>query len=216
MKTYFIIILDRSFSMKDAAHAAITDFNEQIQAVRNRSEAQDISCSLIIFNDEVNEHYWDASPFDIPDLDDSKYLPNGGTALRDALGYAITKMSKVKLGKDDAVLVKVISDGMERDSQHYSVDSLRKLIEQRQDTGQWTISYLGCDESYLKKLSAETGIPLANFAAIDVKNASIAKKGLTRGTARMDMYFDNRARGFTSCANMYSDVSGRSADYTSE
>ena len=212
--TRIAFVIDKSFSMDDIKGAAITNYNEQIQQAQINSESQNILCSLVTFNADVFEHYWDQPADTIPILTDKTYIPCGGTALRDAIGYVLTKQAKTQCDEGDAFLVVVISDGLERDSKVFSADQLRSLISEKQATGKWTISYMGCDESYLRVLSRETGIPIANMAAFNVHDTAIAKRGLTRGTERMNAYYEMRTSGSTNCVNMYSVDSNNSADFS--
>ena len=77
------------------------------------------------------------------------YVPNGSTALLDAIGKSIYSI-KQRYGKDIAedkmsVVLIIITDGHENSSRMYSYHDVAHLIKELDDTGKWTFSFLGAD-----------------------------------------------------------------------
>jgi uncharacterized protein YegL len=193
-KTRMAIVLDRSGSMASTKDAAIEGLNEQVQQARLRANEHDLRCSFVTFNGEVFEHLWDQPASELQEADPNDFQPMGGTAMRDAVGYTVQKLLATA-GPDDgetAYLVYVISDGQ---------------------TKRWTFTYMGCDEAYLRLIAAQTGTPIANFAAWSNKTGRDARKALHAQAVRSKGYFEQRAAGQMASPNYANNVLGAVADF---
>ncbi len=229
VKTHVAIILDKSGSMASTKSAAIQGYNEQVQQLKeNAKNGQEILVSLVTFNGNVFEHMWEVSADKLQEANADSYQPLGATAMRDAVGFTVQKLLDTTNAEEEntAYLVVVISDG-ETNSDNYfkvktinesgkviEVNPLRELVEKCQKTGKWTFTYMGCSESYLKIISEETAIPIANMAAW-----SNATKGHTLGAMksaikRSATYFDDRSKGVTSKLNFYEESGVACADFS--
>ena len=161
-KTYYQLILDRSGSMCDCAHQAVSGFNEQIQQIKSLQERypeQEFRVSLTTFNDEmtlavdrekvksVKELYVAGWSNRSRKKGGMEYRPDGCTALYDAIGHSITHLRKevdAEVARDEAtVVVVIITDGWENASQEYSYAAIQRLIGELEETEDWTFSYLG-------------------------------------------------------------------------
>jgi hypothetical protein len=209
------IVLDRSGSMASTKDAAIEGLNEQVQQARLRANEHDLRCSFVTFNGEVFEHLWDQPASELQEADPNDFQPMGGTAMRDAVGYTVQKLLATA-GPDDgetAYLVYVISDGQTNSDLHYSVPQLKELVEGCQATKRWTFTYMGCDEAYLRLIAAQTGTPIANFAAWSNKTGRDARKALHAQAVRSKGYFEQRAAGQMASPNYANNVLGAVADF---
>lgn len=214
-KTKTTIILDRSGSMHSIRQQAVTSYNEQVQQMKENSKDQDIFCSLITFNGNVFEHHWEQRAEILEEADESSYVPNGGTAFYDAIGYAINKLKETD-DEETAHLIIVISDGIDQGSRIFSPNQVRELVEAQQKTNRWTFSFLGCDATFLKQLAKETGIPLANMAVWSNANEKSAAFGFTEARNCNHRYYESRTKGLLSTANLYSNDSAVCANFTPE
>jgi hypothetical protein len=144
-------------------------------------------------------------------------VPNGSTALRDAVGYTIQKLMDTTDTSDEnaAYLLIVISDGQNTDNGPYTVAALKEMIDACQKTGRWTITYLGCSESYLQQLSRETGVSASNMAAWSNASADKARYGLHATALRTSSYLSDRSTGITSSATYMNDQEGKVANFVS-
>jgi len=232
--THVAIVLDRSGSMGSIRKQALENYNEQIQQMKENAKDQDIFCSLVTFNGEVYEHLWDKPAAELEEADENAYVPSGGTAMYDALGYTIKKLKETTTDDGNtAYLIVVISDGAENASKYFGVpyslneadlklfsktgrSDLKVLIEDCQTTSKWTFSYMGCDESYLRQVAAQTGIPISNMAAFSTQDSHSASLGFARSRQRCNSYYEGRTKGFTSSNMLYSDNAMCAADFTQE
>jgi uncharacterized protein YegL len=215
-KTYVAIILDKSGSMSSVRKQAVQDYNEQIQQMKENAKEQEIKACLLTFNGSVFEHTWLEDVSTLEEATVESYIPNGGTAMYDALGHAVSKLQDTVTDKDDenvAFLIITISDGEENSSRHYNSEKLRTMISGCQETNRWTFTYMGCSEDYLKKVSKETNIPLDNMAVWSNSSVEAASLGLSSKTMRSANYFSKRASGQSVADGFYSDVKGLCANY---
>lgn len=215
-RTYVAIVLDKSGSMSGTKKETISGFNEQIQQMKENAKNQEIFCSLVTFNAEVYEHLWNVDANDLSEASEADYVPNGGTAMRDAMGYTIQKLldTTEHANEDNSYLVVVISDGQTNTDQHYNGAGLKEMIEACRGTGRWTFTYMGCSKEYVESIAREMAIPLSNVAAWSNVSSGSAYTGMANHSARSMKYFDARGKGQKAVANYMSDVSGQVADFT--
>lgn len=227
--THVAMILDQSGSMCDTRSAAVKNYNEQIQQAKLNSKEQDIFCSLVTFNGEVFEHVWAESPEKMNEANEADYVTEGATAMRDAIGYTVKRLLETTDSKNENVsyLVVIISDGEENSSKHFKAlneydiragktDELKALLQEVQATKRWTFTYMGCDERYIKKVSEETSIPLANCAAWSNATPAMAARGLHHNRNKLNEFYACRSSGESGSANVYSPDSLKCADFTED
>lgn len=159
-KTYYLLVLDKSGSMQSCENETISGFNEQVQMIRNlqkRFPDQQIYVSLTTFSDEV-EHVFDKNTgADIRELDKTRYVPNGSTALLDAIGESVMKLKSDighEIDKEEAsAVVVIITDGYENASKFFDWKGIRKMIRELEATTSWSFSFLGANEDAIATAS---------------------------------------------------------------
>lgn len=216
--THVAIILDKSGSMGSTKDSAISGFNETVQDIKERAKTQEIYCSLVTFNGEVYEHLWNVPAEQLAEADPADYQPNGSTAMRDAVGYTVQKLLNTTDHENTSVsyLVYVISDGETNADHHYGAPALKELMGGVQATKRWTITYIGCSESYMEEIARQTFTPIANMASWSNTTEGGVKKGFANVRSRTAKYFDERALGGQASSNFASDQDGAVADYEQE
>lgn len=173
-KTYVLMILDKSGSMESCRTQTIQSFNEKLQHYKEETKEQDILLSFYTFNGHVYEHLVNANPTDISELTWEDYVPDGSTAMLDAMGHAISVLKEATAkeatdaDQDVAFFVELFSDGYENASQKYSRAAIAEIIDGCQKTGKWTFAYVGSDQdlSYVKKLTQDLNIPAGNVGVM--------------------------------------------------
>ncbi len=110
----------------------------------------------------------------------------------------------------------VISDGYENSSKHFSIPQLRELVDSVQKTKDWTISYMGCDENYLKEVAKQTGVALANMAVWSNKNVALHDQATKAQAVKLGNFYKGRARGMKATDNLYSPAQDFCADWSKE
>lgn len=211
-KTHVAIILDRSGSMWGTKAATVQGYNEQVQQIKedDQDENHDIFVSLVTFNGFVTEHLWNVPANQLEEAAEEDFIPKGSTAMRDAMGHTIQKLLDTTDSDDPntAYLVCVISDGHENASKHFNVEALRELTESVQSSNRWTINYMGCDESYLRKVAQETAVPVANCGVWKNDNNRNTDFAFADYKGKLGSYLKCRGSGMTASANFHSEESG--------
>ena len=161
-KTYYQIILDKSGSMHDCINTTINGFNEQMQMIRSLKKKypeQEFVVSLTTFNQGVHFDINQEDPNNTKELtainnlynykkDENliSYLPNGMTALYDAIGMSVNnilKFANEEINNDQAtVVVVIITDGHENASVKYTYRQIQSMIKELELSDNWTFSYL--------------------------------------------------------------------------
>ncbi len=205
-KNYVLIALDESGSMSIMKKEAIEFFNSQVIEARNAGDEMDNRICLIVFNSKVREIHWDEDANEVELLDESTYRPGEWTAMLDAVGFGIDKLSGMPDIKDPdvSVLFIVISDGQENSSREYNYGSIAKMVKKMNKTNRWTFVYLGANQD-LSKIK-EMGIHEGNIQAFDGFGAGMqVASNMTLNATRA--YLTNRSctgpqggTGMTGCA----------------
>ena len=159
--SHIAIILDKSGSMGSCREQTISGFNEQIQQIQDTGK--DSKVSFVAFNHEVDTVFWNEDPDRLVPITSSDYQPSGSTAMYDAVGYTINRL-KDEVGKDDTVLLIIMSDGWENASKKFNQSTLAEMIQERQSTDKWTITYMGANQD-LSKISEDLKIKKGNMSS---------------------------------------------------
>lgn len=137
--THVFFVLDRSGSMNAVRQATISGFNEWLHGVQ-RDDANALF-TLSLFNTKVDVPVTAEPINDVADLDETRYVPDGMTALYDALAQAVRSGERAMSDKDRALVV-VMTDGQENSSREITREALAKLVTEREGKGNWTFTYL--------------------------------------------------------------------------
>ena len=89
-------------------------------------------------------------------------VPRGSTAMLDAIGRAVnaTGARLAALPEDQrpgAVIVGIMTDGLENASREFSYPSIKALIEQQEQTYGWTFMYMGANQDAIE-VGASLGV----------------------------------------------------------
>ncbi len=202
-KTHAIFILDESGSMGSIREETIQAFNQQVETIKENSEKVATEVTLVTFNTEVNEPiHWKQPADSLVELTEKDFIPNGMTALYDAVGTTISKFQKDPDYDDEAVtfLVIIVTDGLENNSKEYG-QSLPALIKDQEANGRWTFTYLGANQDVLAVAKAmNINASNASQYVATAQGVGEASKGLTRG---ISTYFSATSTGQTQVQNFY-------------
>ena len=163
------ILLDSSGSMGSIRQEAIDAFNKQVEVIQKDSDELPTKVSLVTFGNKANDPtIWNRRVSKLKPLTKEDYSPNGMTALYDAMGLTIDKLSQLPEANDPetAFQVVVISDGQENNSKEYTADFIKKRVKELEDTERWSFSYIGANQDMLK-VSKDLGIDLKSTFAFD-------------------------------------------------
>ncbi|MFA5103271.1 MAG: vWA domain-containing protein [Candidatus Thermoplasmatota archaeon] len=153
-----VCVIDRSGSMLSMSKAAIDGFNTFIESQRGIDGNAKITVAL--FNHEYAIIHDGIDVKSVPHLTTDTYIPNGYTALFDAMGKTIgTVMERIaRYTIKPKVLFMTITDGQENSSREFKDKrKLIDLINQRRTDG-WEFLFVGSDpEGFDDELLASLG-----------------------------------------------------------
>lgn len=209
------IILDKSGSMESIKNPTLTGINEQIQTLRKNSNGIETFVTLTNFNDGVEFKYFDKPINEVQELTKEDYIPNGLTAMLDAVGLTINRLKNdIDENNDDvSYLLIIVSDGMENASKEYTFDQVKKLIDECNNDNKWTVTYMGANQD-LFDLSNNLGISTSNITMFSTANENDVRMAFSTSSKGLQEY---RSKRSTSSAitlekcNFYSSV-GASID----
>jgi len=146
VKTLVHFLLDKSGSMSAVKDATLKGFNAYIDELKQSKE--NIHFSLTLFDTmSIETPYTDIPVHDIPQLTAHSYRPHGGTPLYDAVVESVEDLhKKIKDQKDTAVVVAIMTDGMENASTKHTRSCLKKLVKKLEKKGNWTFAYMGANQ----------------------------------------------------------------------
>jgi uncharacterized protein YegL len=193
--TRIVLVLDRSGSMGRVREQARDAFNEAVDRVRTETAkgSGDVTLSLVVFNHEVRSILVNEPARRVRKLGPDDYVPNGSTALFDAVGRGIDLLERPgNLAAQDGALVIVISDGMENASQHVSQTDLVERMQRLEATEQWTFSFM-CANVDIRDLTQNLRVPHANVAAWDQTAQGTARMAENLAEGVSNYMYDRRA-----------------------
>lgn len=152
--TELVFILDRSGSMGGLEGDTIGGFNgmidKQRKDIKKRGDHDEkVNITTVLFDDQV-ELIHDRFDIDIVEpLTDDDYYVRGCTALLDAVGSTILKVSNIqkRLPEDmraGKVIFVITTDGHENSSREYSYSQIKSMIGQKKEEG-WEFLFLGAN-----------------------------------------------------------------------
>lgn len=160
---HIVMVIDRSGSMQPVAkdtEGGIAAFLAEQAKVPGRTTA-----SLYQFDTEHDEVF----AFRDTTGDTAYHLvPRGGTALLDAVGFAVTKTGEklAALTEDKRpgeVITVIATDGAENSSHEYTLPQIKAMITRQQDDYGWKFVFIGANQDAFAT-GGSMGIPLASSA----------------------------------------------------
>lgn len=146
--TEIVFILDQSGSMSDLASDTIGGFNSLIE--KQKQEDGEALVSTVLFNNRSCVIH-DRVPIEkVEKLTCRDYVPNGSTALLDAVGDAIGHIGNVhKYARSEDVpektLFVITTDGMENAIRRHTLEDVKRKIERQREKFGWEFIFLGAN-----------------------------------------------------------------------
>lgn len=133
--SHILFILDRSGSMQDHKEPTIAGFNKFL--AEQQAEAGTCNVSLLQFDYAFKHEYVvrNANIQTVQPLNDTTFVPRGGTALVDAIGHGIDDLGRdlaamPEAGRPEKVYVVILTDGEENASREYDMAPPRSTPKQ--------------------------------------------------------------------------------------
>lgn len=142
--THALLAIDKSGSMARLQDDVCGGFNAFCDDQARQDHADRIRVTVVLFDSDYEVLCTGTAPADVPRLDQDNYVPQGMTALYDAVGTLITTFERENtLGDGDRVMLVVSTDGRNNSSREYTAADINAMIDERTRTGRWMATYLG-------------------------------------------------------------------------
>lgn len=145
--TELVFILDKSGSMAGLEKDTIGGFNALLD--KQRKLPGEVRVTTVLFNQEYELLHDRVSLEGILPMTDGDYEVGGMTALLDAVGSTIQKISNAQKGtlkkhQADRVMFVITTDGLENSSCEYTYKKIHEMIASKKAAG-WEFIFLGAN-----------------------------------------------------------------------
>ena len=197
-RTIYHLIVDRSGSMSDCIDATINGYNEQLNRIRsmqNEFPEQDIRVGLTMFDTTVQMQAVAQDLLNATRLSRQNYIPNGSTALYDAIGQTTLHLEEAYAKQSDlptTFVVVVLTDGYENSSRLFNLQQIRSLIQLLEGTEKWTFSFIGATLDAVE-VAEQMSIRANNSFSFEKQSMETAV--WDKLSDSMHSYFNKKSRG---------------------
>jgi uncharacterized protein with von Willebrand factor type A (vWA) domain len=164
-------LIDRSGSMETCIDDTIGGFNTFV-----KDQSPDTMLSLTLFDNEI-KHVYTKKVSEIEPLDRKTYIPRGGTALLDAIGYIIKSVPP-----NETPCIVILTDGCENSSKKYTKLHISDLIREKKKMD-WTFVFLAANQDAIES-AGELGIPETSALTFDTRNVESAFRSVSHSIRR--------------------------------
>lgn len=167
--TAIAAVLDRSGSMQDMREDAMGGFNAFLKDQQDAPGEAELTVAL--FDHEYVLLHDAADIKLVKPLDETTYVPRGGTALYDALGRTVNVLqaSIEKRPEDERpgkVIIVIVTDGQENSSSEFTRERVFEQLKKLKADKGWKVMFLAADQDALE-VGHSLGVGRARSAAVD-------------------------------------------------
>jgi len=146
--TELVFILDRSGSMGGLESDTIGGFNSML--AKQQETPGECRITTVLFDNEYEILHDRIDIKAIEPITENEYFVRGTTALLDAVGKTINKISNVQksTAKDyraGKVLFVITTDGLENSSREFGYEKIKSMIEKQKEKQGWEFIFLGAN-----------------------------------------------------------------------
>ncbi len=180
--TEIAFILDQSGSMQSIKSGTLEGVNAFITQQKEENDKYPVRLSLTLFSTDFEIRHSSVPVTEVPVLTEKTYLPNGGTALIDAIGSTIDELGKrlsetPEAERPGTVIVAIMTDGEENSSRHFNWLQISDKIKHQTGAYKWQFLFLGANQDAIAtaarmNIAAENS---ANFYQRDRSSRSVLR-----------------------------------------
>ncbi len=193
LRTLIAMVVDRSGSMESIRDDTIGGINTFL--AEQKADAENVIYTYAQFDTEYEVIHDNIPMADAPLLDRSTFVPRSATALLDAMGKTINRVSSYIATQPDnekpeRVILVIVTDGRENSSREFTRSAIFELMKSKQDNDDWNVIYLAANQNAIAEArnwgikaggamnytAGEIGVSNV-FAALHTHSTSL-KKGL--------------------------------------
>jgi len=146
--TELVFILDRSGSMGGLESDTIGGFNSLLK--KQKEVEGECLLTTVLFDNRYELLHDRIDIRGTAEITREQYFTRGSTALLDAVGLTIKKISTAQKNTSDnfrpeKTLCVIITDGMENSSREYRGHEIREMIERKKKEDGWEFVFLGAN-----------------------------------------------------------------------
>lgn len=146
--TELVFILDRSGSMCGLEQDTVGGFNSMLE--QQKKEPGEAYITTLLFDTQTHVIHDRVKLGEVRPMTREDYVPQGCTALLDALGGAIRHIGNIhKYARPEDVpqrtLFVITTDGMENASRRYTAGQVKELIQRQKERYGWEFLFLGAN-----------------------------------------------------------------------
>lgn len=198
-KTHVLMTVDDSASMNHLATDTRGGFNGYVEELRKDKDSR-YRLTVAKFGERYELLAKAAKLSEVPALNEQNYRANqGSTALLDAIGKIISDFENGTTLRDgEKVLLVVQTDGLENSSKEFTVEQVRKMIQEREQSGRWQCIFLGAGPDAWKQ---GAGFGFAGDSILRTENTAAGTRSTYSGLATASAaYSKGASRGATVAA----------------
>nr|WP_300090365.1 vWA domain-containing protein [Sedimentibacter sp.] len=146
--TEMVFILDKSGSMSGLEQDTIGGFNSMLE--RQKKEEGEALVTTVLFDNNYDLLHERMNIRNVDFLSSREYFVGGSTALLDAIGRTINRISKSisessEQFRPGKVIFVIITDGMENSSREFTFRKIKDMIELKKSKYAWDFIFLGAN-----------------------------------------------------------------------
>jgi uncharacterized protein YegL len=146
--TELVFILDKSASMSGLESDTIGGYNAMLS--KQQKEPGEAIVTTVLFDDNYELLHDRINIKGIRPITEKEYYVGGCTALLDAIGKTIQKISNVQRHtseeqRADKVVMVITTDGMENASHEYTAALIKKMVGRQKEKYGWEVIFLGAN-----------------------------------------------------------------------
>jgi hypothetical protein len=142
------VIIDASGSMSYLTHDTIGNFNTFL--AEQKVVPGEAVFTLCTFNSDYRLTHDFVKIASVPALTNKTYIPQGGTALLDAMGTTINSVGQklAAMPEDERpskVIFLIITDGHENASRNFNSAQIKEMVSHQRDKYSWEFVFMGAN-----------------------------------------------------------------------
>lgn len=172
------VIIDASGSMSHLTHDTIGNFNTFLK--EQKEFPGEAVFTLCTFNTDYHLTHDFVKIAGVPNLDSKAYVPQGGTALLDAMGTTIDSVGRKLAALPEAerpskVIFLIITDGHENSSKRFDSAQIKAMVEHQKDVYSWEFVFMGAN---IDAIAAGTNLGISMHNTLNYSADSVGTRQL--------------------------------------